>query len=559
MELMKILETLYGIQAESTYREIKRIIESNQNSKETQWLDEQDIMLITYGDSIIKQGVKPLTVLHQFLRTHCRSFIKNVHLLPMFPYTSDDGFSVVDYTKINPDLGTWEHINSLSKDFRLMFDGVINHVSKSSEWFQGFLNAEQEYKNFFVECDEKLDYSLVVRPRALPLYYPYETSEGIKNIWATFSEDQVDLNYRNPKVLIRIIEILIQYAQQGATFIRLDAIGFLWKQVGTSSIHLKETHLIIKIIRHVIDQTVPGTILISETNVPHAENTSYFGEYGNEASLVYQFPLPPLTLYTIIKGDSTILLTWLDQLKKTKLSLNTTYFNFLASHDGIGLRPTEGILDNIQRQEIVDWVQNAQGKVSYKTNADQTTSPYELNISYFDAVTHGINDLHEKVQAFIASQAILLFIKGMPGVYIHSLLGTSNDLDSMKESGIFRRINRKKLELDSLESEINNPQSQTSLVYKAMKKMIQLRIKEPSFSPVSDEQVIFLDKRVFSILRSAPISKYAMLVCVNISNERLLLTTDFKGTDSIDNSSMDSKIYLSEYQYRIFKITEADL
>lgn len=559
MELTKVLETLYGKQADATHQEIKRIITSHQTIKETRWLNENDIMLITYGDSIIKQGVKPLTVLHQFLRTYTKSSIKNVHLLPMFPYTSDDGFSVVDYTKINPELGTWEDIDSLSKDVDLMFDGVINHISKSSEWFQGFLNGDPKYKDFFIECDEALDYSSVVRPRALPLYYPYQTSDGIKNIWATFSEDQIDLNYKNPNVLIRVIEILIQYATQGATFIRLDAIGFLWKQIGTSSIHLKETHLILKIIRYVIDQTVPGTILISETNVPHVENIGYFGDHGDEASLVYQFPLPPLTLYTFIKGDSTVLMTWLDQLKHTKLSPNTTYFNFLASHDGIGLRPTEGILDDASRQEIVDWVLAAQGKVSYKTNADQSTSPYELNITYFDAVTYGKNRLQQKVQTFIASQAILLFIKGMPGIYIHSLLGTSNDLEGMEVSGLFRRINRKKLDIGTLEQEIDNQQSQTSIVYNAMMTMIQLRIKEPSFSPIADEQVIFLDRRVFSILRTHPDSDYAMLVCVNISNERLMLTTEFNGTDIVDESIVNQTIHLSEYQYRIFKILKVDL
>jgi glucosylglycerate phosphorylase len=559
MKLMEWLTALYGNQGVWTFHQIQKLIESNHKKKDEQWLDEKDIMLITYGDSITQKDVKPLKVLHQFLNTYCKSAIKNVHLLPMFPYTSDDGFSVVDYLKINPDLGNWEDIDALSSNYGLMFDGVVNHISKSSSWFQHFLNGEPEYKDFFIECDEKLDYSKVVRPRALPLYYPYLSTDGIKHIWATFSEDQVDLNYKNPRVLIRVFDVLIQYAKKGARFIRLDAIGFLWKQVGTSSIHLPETHQLIKIMRYVIDQAVPGTILISETNVPHAENISYFGDQGDEASLVYQFPLPPLTLYTFIKGDSTILMTWLDDLKHTKLYPNTTYFNFLASHDGIGLRPTEGILDSAKRQEIVEHVIKAQGRVSYKTNTDQTVSPYELNISYFDAITAGEKNLNRKIQKFMASQAILMFIKGMPGLYIHSLLGTPNDMEGLKQSGILRRINRKKLDFDILVEELNDQKSQTSHVFNAYMNMIQMRNSEPSFSPIANEQVVFLDKRVFSILRMHPDQDYAILVCINISNEDLSITTTFKGEDIMHRILIDQEITLSAYQYRLIRILKENL
>ena len=144
------------------------------------WVDQKDVMLITYGDSILEEGVSPLTALKRFLDKHVKEVLSAVHILPCFPYTSDDGFSVVDYWKINPQLGDWNDIHELAEHYDLMLDGVINHISKSSEWFQGYLNGDLQYIDFFTEAKPDRDYSSVTRPRALPLLTPFETSRGVK-------------------------------------------------------------------------------------------------------------------------------------------------------------------------------------------------------------------------------------------------------------------------------------------------------------------------------------------------------------------------------------------
>lgn len=553
MDLYKTLKHLYQDKADKIYKSILNLIEKEKVDSHASWLNASDVMLITYGDSIMNQSEKPLQTLHHFLNKYLKSHIPNVHLLPMYPYTSDDGFSVVDYEKINPDLGSWDDIKELSKDFDLMYDGVINHISKESAWVKGYLADDKTYQNFFIPCDPKSDYSMVTRPRALPLYYPYPSKTGTRYLWATFSEDQIDLNYKEPQVLLRILEILIFYAKNGARFIRMDAIGFLWKKLGTSCIHLEETHMIIQVIRYVMDQTVPHTLLISETNVPHQENISYFGQNNNEASLVYQFPLPPLVLYTFIHHHSHRLISWIKSLDETPLHPKNTYFNFLASHDGIGVRPVEGLLSVEEKESMIAHVLNAGGRISYKNNPNGTKSPYEMNISYVDAIIYG-EDETLKVDKFIASQAILVFLKGMPGIYIHSLLGTRNDMDGLLTSGINRRINRKKLKLNEIEHVLSLPDSFESKILAGYLKLIQERKSYRAFSPDASQEAISMDDRLIVLKRKHPMDTYAIYVIVNVSNQHISLNLPFDGFDLVSNKEIHQALEIKPYAYHLIKV-----
>src|SRR5215211_1459053 len=298
-------------------------------------LSERDSVLITYADQIREPDTFPLQTLTRFCEQSISGLVNSVHLLPFYPYSSDDGFSVIDYRAVNPEFGTWEHISQLSQTFRLMFDAVINHASVQHEWFQAFLRNESAYREYFVTVEGNPDLSQVVRPRALPLLTIFETSSGPKRVWTTFSADQVDLNFKNPDVLLQIIDTLLFYVSYEAQLIRLDAIAYLWKEVGTSCIHLPQTHRIIRLFRAVLDLVAPHVLLITETNVPHQDNISYFGNGSDEAQMVYNFALPPLVLHTLYTGNSRILSQWAAAL--TLPSSQTTFFNFLASHDGIGI------------------------------------------------------------------------------------------------------------------------------------------------------------------------------------------------------------------------------
>lgn len=555
MDLLKLLKELYPDHAHDIYHQTLDLIDQEKTCTNYPWLSEKDVMLITYGDSMISDDEKPLKTLHRFLDIYLKDVMTDVHLLPMFPYSSDDGFSVIDYMKINPDLGTWDDIKSLGSNYHLMFDGVINHISKESDWFKGYLNNEKKYRDFFIPCDPDIDYAAVTRPRALPLYYAYQAKDKQVYLWATFSEDQVDLNYKNPEVLLSILKILIYYAKHGARFIRLDAIGFLWKEIGTACIHLPNTHKLIQIMRYVIDQTVPGTLLISETNVPHKENISYFGNDDNEASLVYQFPLPPLVLHTFITQNSHRLSIWVKSLDETPLHPKNTYFNFLASHDGIGVRPVEDLLDKEEKLRMLNHVIEAGGQISFKSNSDGTESPYEMNISYVDAITYGTAD-HLKVQQFISSQAILVFLKGVPGIYIHSLLGTKNDIEGLTKSGIKRRINRKKLHMAHITNTLNHHESFEAKILNAYNRLLKIRQSDPSFSPDAEQEVIFDDKRLLIIKRKNKRLLYSLVVIINTSHDVVKTIHPYHATDFLNDLPELGSVNMNPFEYKILKVIE---
>ncbi|BDZ80161.1 sugar phosphorylase [Claveliimonas bilis] len=487
----------------------------------TRRFSQADSILITYGDTIIDGDRPGLQVLEAFLKKYVKNAINAVHILPMYPYTSDDGFSVTDYRKINPRLGNWNNIKQLSQDYSLMFDAVINHISKSSEWFQRYLKGEDPYKDYFITCDPNEDYSSVTRPRALPLLTKVETVEGEKFVWTTFSDDQIDLNFECPELLAEVLDILMFYAENGAKYIRLDAIGFMWKELGTSCMHLSQTHEIIKLMKDVLRAYFPEIRIVTETNVPHEDNISYFGNGYDEADLVYQFPLPPLTMFSLLTGNAEVFAKWMERLSLP--SDKVTYFNFLSSHDGIGVRPTEGILTREEQQILVDAALKNGGAVSYKDNGDGTQSPYELNINYQDALAGPDASDEERIAKFLAAETILLSLQGIPGIYIHSLLGSRNDYYGKTVSGIPRRINREKLSYDYIEDQLRE-ETNRKRIFDELIRRLNIRKGETAFSPTAGQEVRKIDPEVLTFIRSNEETGERIWVLINVTGKDKTIT-----------------------------------
>ncbi|MEO1525972.1 MAG: alpha-amylase family glycosyl hydrolase [Planctomycetota bacterium] len=445
-------------------------------------LSQRDAILITYGDAIRHGDLNPLEALRRFASEHLADAISAVHLLPCFPFTSDDGFSVQDYYQIDPALGDWQDIERLGDSFALMFDAVVNHASQACDWFQGFLAGDPALQDYFVVSDPELDYSSVTRPRALPLLHDYEKADGSTvHVWTTFSRDQVDLNYRSPEVFLQVLDVLLFYISRGARFIRLDAIAFIWKEIGTTCLHLAEAHEIIQLYRHFIERLAPQAVIITETNVPHEENISYFGDGSNEAHMVYNFTLPPLLMHSLHKQDVEVLTSWAQSLKLP--SDEVCFFNFTASHDGVGVRPLQGIVSDDEIRELADIAVRHGGFVSMKDNGDGTESPYEINCNYLDFATAPDASTDERIQRFLLTQSVMLAMPGVPGIYYHSLLGSQNDLQAAIDSGINRRVNRAKLQLNELVKEITDETSLRSRVLSRYKAMLDARSSDPAFDP----------------------------------------------------------------------------
>ncbi len=485
-------------------------------------LTERDAILITYGDQFREPGPAPLRTLRAFLDDHLRDAINGVHLLPCFPYSSDDGFSVIDYRQIDPALGAWGDVAAIGDGYRLMFDFVANHISQHSAWFAAFRRGESPYSDYFITVDPTADLSQVVRPRTLPLLTPVETAGGTRHVWTTFSADQIDLNYANPQVLLEMTDVLLHYVAHGVEIIRLDAIAYLWKTIGAPCIHLPQAHAVVKLWRAVLDAVAPAVLLITETNVPHADNVSYFGaalaETGgtDEAQMVYNFSLAPLTLHALQTGDATYLSRWAALLKPP--SPSATFFNFIASHDGIGVLPARGILNEAQVQGLVDRTVAHGGQVSYKANPDGSASVYELNITLYDFLNDPAHpDPDRDVRRFLASQAILLSLAGVPGIYVHSLFGSRNCHDCFAQTGRPRSLNRQKFDRAALEATLADPATHAGRVFDGYRRMLRLRRAEPAFHPAGGQQLLDLGPAVFALLRTPPGAGRPVLCLVNVS------------------------------------------
>ncbi len=481
-------------------------------------MSEKDIILITYGDQVRRPNEEPLESLKHFLDERVKEVINTVHILPFYPYSSDDGFSVIDYCKVSPMMGNWEHIRELSKEYRLMFDAVINHMSQYSDWFLNFLKDDEEYENFFVEVDPTEDLSKVVRPRTTPVLHGYKDASGkIRYVWTTFSKDQVDLNYANYKVLLKILEVLFCYVEKGARLIRLDAIAFIWKEIGTSCVHLPQTHELIQLMREVLHKVAPYVVIITETNVPHEENISYFGSGDDEAQMVYNFALPPLLAYSVLKSDTSILTDWAKTL--TLPSDKVCFFNFTASHDGCGLRPVSEILDKEQIEFIINETIKHGGLVSYRSDNEGRESPYELNASYIDIVSDPKEDDDIRAKKMMITQAASLSMPGVAGVYFHSLVGSSSYHEGVRHTGIKRAINREKFNLDVLNEELNDEGNIRFTIFRRYKKLLSIRITERAFNPFGEFEFLSLDKRVFVVYRRCKNCKEDILALHNFSND----------------------------------------
>ena len=463
---------------------------------------DNDAILISYGDTLLGVEETPLAALREFALRHLGGRASGIHILPFFPYSSDYGFSVKDYLAVRPDLGTWDDVQALDADFRLMFDFVLNHVSAESAWFQGFLQGEAPFRDFFITVDPATDLSMVTRPRTTPLLTQFETALGPRWVWTTFGPDQVDLNYRNPAVLLRMLEVMLSYVERGADLLRMDAVAYLWKEAGTSCVHLPQTHQVVKLFRDVLDEVAPQVEIVTETNVPHRDNVSYFGDGRDEAQMVYQFPLAPLVLDAFARGDAAHLTDWASSLAPP--SERTAFFNFLASHDGIGVVPARDLLSEAEINGLARRVLAHGGQVSDKANPDGSVSPYELNTTFFDALSDP-NDRVEawttKLDRFICSQAIMLALAGVPGIYIHSLFGSANDQAGFARSGWKRDLNHQRLRLASVETALSDAATREAQVFARYARLLEVRRRQPALHPRSGQRILNTAPGIFALAR----------------------------------------------------------
>ena len=486
------------------------------DAKPEKW-DQGTCVLISYADSVTEVGFSAVASLGRFCDAYLHGVVSTVHMLPFFPSSGDDGFAVSDHERVDDSLGEWADVTALSKKYRIMADLVLNHGARSSALFQQFLNDEEPGNGFFLSVKENFDVSRVVRPRGHPLLQTIATKSGEKYVWCTFSEEQVDYDFTKPAVLEYFLNVILDFIDHGVSVLRLDAVAFLWKRSGTSCLNLSQTHAIIKLIRYICDTYAGDVVIVTETNLPNQENLSYFGN-GNEAHWIYNFPLPPLLLHTLLTGDSNALRCW--AMSMPPALLGNSYLNFLASHDGFGLRPTEGLLNDVEREKLCQRLEKNGSLFTWRTMQDGTKNIYEANITLYSALekTDADPNGHHAMQRFIAAHLIMFSLEGVPAIYINSLLAAENDMDGASSSGINRRINRKKYTKKCIDSLLSSTHSRERILFDTLKTLVQMRAAQAAFHPNATQFTLQLGRDFFGVWRQSQDRGQSIFAITNLTS-----------------------------------------
>lgn len=482
---------------------------------------QEDSFLITYGDSIVSDDRTPLQNTLHLMKDLLQGAISGVHILPYFPFSSDDGFAVKDYETVRPDLGDWDDIAEIGSQFRLMSDVVINHASAGHDWFQQFLADEAPGRDYIMTATPDDDVAQVTRPRPSPLLVPVQTKAGEKLVWCTFSPDQVDLDFSNPDLLCEFIRLLKFYIDAGVRVFRLDAVGFLWKQPGTNCLHLPQTHEIIKLMRTLIDHLDETVLLVTETNVPNHENVAYFGN-GNEAHIIYNFSLPPLLVHALLTGESIYLRRWMMSMAPSQDGC--AFLNFSASHDGIGLRPVEGLLPQEEVDKMIEAVQSFGGRLTMRAYQDRQV-PYEMNTTLFCALKgtiDGADDL--QVPRFIASQTIMMSLEGIPAFYVQSFLASENDEALAEKTGQNRSLNRKQWQAAEVDAGLADMSSPMARIFNELTRRLHIRKQQKAFHPDATQFTLHINPGLFGFWRQSLDRQQSLFVVTNITDEAKTLS-----------------------------------
>lgn len=442
---------------------------------------EKDTFLITYADQFIAKNQTPLQALNSFANDDLEGLVNIVHILPFYPWTSDDGFSPIDYKEVEETYGSWQDIEDFPQ--KLMVDCVFNHVSSENPYFQQALAGDKKCEAMFHVVDketyESQDFqenvNKVVRPRTSPLFTPYSFNGVEKYVWTTFSADQIDTNMENVDMLKYILESFFLYIDKGANYLRVDAVPFFWKELGTNCSHLTKTHKVVQLFRAICDEIKRDLYIVTESNVPHQENVTYWGDSTNEAHIIYNFSLAPLLLHGLVNETSAYLNDWAAHV--FDIHPDTTFLNFTATHDGIGMRGLEGIVPEKDVEELCQLALKNGGQVGKKRSRDGSEKPYELNITWASIMHDDGLDEETNLRKLVNSQALVMFLPGIGAHYAHNFFGSFNWQEGFEESGIARRLNRQKLPYPLKLS------GRSQKIKSALLKLIELKSQSRLFSP----------------------------------------------------------------------------
>jgi sucrose phosphorylase len=424
------------------------------------------IQLIAYPDRMGANLADLLTVLDR----HFPRAIGGVHVLPPYPSNADSGFSPLTHKQIDPRYGTWEDVERISARYDLCLDLTINHISDESAEFRDFLarGHASEYADLFVHVGTLGPITpddlakIHIRKEKEPFREIKLPDGSIDQVWCTFTEKQIDLNYNSPKTYA-LMEDYIQFlAARGVKLLRLDAFGYTTKKIGTSCFLVEpDVYDILKWINGVAQEH--GVETLPEVH----DHSSYQYAISLHGMRPYAFALPPLLLYSLLDANSKWLKQWLRMCPRNQITV-------LDTHDGICIPDVEGVLPAEQIQAVIDNVSQRSADPILRRSAANVHSVgaiYQMTCTYYDALKR--ND-----DAYIAARAIQFFAPGIPQVYYVGLLAGQNDLELMEATGESRDINRHRYTLEEVGEAVTQP------VVRRLLKLMEFRCSYPAFDGV---------------------------------------------------------------------------
>lgn len=423
-------------------------------------------MLITYADSMGNN----LQDLHRLLNQYYQKAVGGVHVLPFFPSSADRGFAPMCYDKVDPEFGTFTDIEALGKEYYLMFDFMVNHISAHSDYFQDFLQKKEQsaYKDFFIRyrdfwkngepTPEQVDMIYKRKPRAP--YIEAEFADGSKEkVWCTFCEEQIDLDVTKKATKEFIRKTLQDMCRHGASIIRLDAFAYAVKKENTSCFFVEpDIWELLYEIETIVKKE--GAEILPEIH----EHYTIPMKIADKGFWIYDFALPVMTLHALYNHTGVYLKQWLERCPMHQ-------FTTLDTHDGIGIVDVKDLLPDEEIDKVKEqmYKQGANVKKIYSSEAYNNLDIYQVNTTYYSAL--GNHD-----DAYLLARAIQFFAPGIPQVYYVGMLAGSNDIDLMERTKNGRDINRHYYSAEEVAEEQKRP------VVQKLKELMELRNTHPAFS-----------------------------------------------------------------------------
>ncbi|WP_025027774.1 sucrose phosphorylase [Caldalkalibacillus mannanilyticus] len=432
------------------------------------------VQLITYPDSLGGN----LNTLNNVLLKHFSDIFKGgIHILPPFPSSGDRGFAPLTYLEIDPQHGTWEDIQKIGKNHDVLVDLMVNHISRQSSYFQDFLKKgrNSEYADLFITLDklwedgqpkqEDIDKMFLRREVPYSTFTIEETGEE-ESVWTTFGKtnpsEQIDLDVKSQQVKDLLTEFFVNFSNNGVKIVRLDAVGYIIKKLGTSCFFVEpEIYQFLDWIKELADSL--DIELLPEV---HSHYSIQY-KLADRGFWIYDFILPYTVLDTMINKSSVKLYEYLKNRPEKQ-------FTMLDCHDGIPVKPDmDGLIDTKEARKLVDIClergSNLSLVLSDEHKAEDGFDVHQIRCSYYSV-------LNCDDDAYLAARAIQLFVPGIPQVYYVGLLAGENDVENVEKTGEGREINRHNFSLEEIEESLQKDVVQRQL------ELIRFRNEHPAFN-----------------------------------------------------------------------------